>query len=209
MDFECLHRAPPLKNEYFGVRLLVRTTRPQIRIDANYSDRYVDLVAEGFDVAIRLGVLKDSTNIATLIAPSQTALYAAPGYLLSHGTPSHPHDLSSHACLWFTSHPSWPEWILLNAHTRCAVKPSGPMTADNSEALLSAAIDGLGIVMTPDWLAGPAVEAGRLVRILMDWHGVANGGIHAVMPPGRLVPAKTRVFVEHISSIIRTAWSRD
>lgn len=89
---------------------------PQIRIDAVYSDPYVDLVSEGFDVAIRLGILKDNSNTAMLMAPSQTALYAAPGYLLSHGTPLHLDDLSSHACLRFTSHDSWPEWVLLNTH---------------------------------------------------------------------------------------------
>ncbi len=182
---------------------------PQIRVDAAFSDRFVDLVAEGFDVVIRLGALKDSTNTATWIAPSETALFASPGYLRAHGVPSHPEDLSSHACLGFTSHASWPEWILVSKDSQRAIKPSGPMTADNSEALLAAAIEGLGIVLTPDWLAGPAVKSGSLVRILQGWQGVANGGIHAVMPPGRLVPAKTRVFVEHISTTIRTAWSRD
>lgn len=180
---------------------------PQIRIDAVFSDRYVDLVAEGFDVAIRVGPQRDSTLTAKYIAPFKSALFASPGYLASHGLPQTPSDLVDHSCLGFTSHKSWPEWVLTKDGERAALKPSGPLITDNSEALLYAATQGLGIIMSPDWLAGPDVKAGNLVEVLPGWEGSGTGGVYAIMPPGRLVPAKTRIFVDEVNTKIRAAWA--
>ncbi|WP_411561626.1 LysR substrate-binding domain-containing protein [Pseudomonas shirazensis] len=180
---------------------------PQIRIDAVFSDRYVDLVAEGFDVAIRVGPQRDSTLTAKYIAPFKSALFASPGYLASHGCPQTPDELTNHSCLGFTSHESWPEWVLTKDGQRASVKPAGPLVTDNSEALLLAACEGLGIILSPDWLAGPAVKAGDLREVLPGWQGSGTGAVYAIMPPGRLVPAKTRVFVDEVSAKIQAAWA--
>lgn len=176
---------------------------PNIRMDARFSDRYVDVVAEGFDVAIRVGVLRDSTLIARQIASFRTLLYAAPSYLAAHGEPQDPGDLEQHACLSFIHHASWPDWILKSDGQQRTVRPAGALSADNSESLLQAAIAGAGIVLTPDWLASSAVREGALVQILSEWQGWGAGGIYAVMPPGRLIPAKTRLFVDDISAAIQ------
>ena len=181
---------------------------PKIRLDARFADRYVDVVAEGFDVAIRAGVLRDSTLIARRIAPFRNRLYASPGYLAAHGEPDMPEALDAHACLGFTSHGSWPDWLLTHQGTRRTVRPSGPLVSDSSEALLEAAIAGVGIILTPDWLAGPAVSTGALVEVLPAWQGLEEGGIYAVMPPGRLVPTKTRVFIDQITRAIQAGWTQ-
>jgi DNA-binding transcriptional LysR family regulator len=180
---------------------------PQIRVDARLTDRYVDLVAEGFDVAIRVGELKDSALTARRIASYRYALLAAPVYLKQHGEPKSPAELADHACLGFTSHESWPDWPLKKNGSRRTVRPAGPLISDNSELVLLAAIQGSGIALLPDWLAGPAMRDGRLVEVLPGWAGKDDSGIYAIMPPGRLVPSKTRSFVDEIAQSIEKAWS--
>jgi DNA-binding transcriptional LysR family regulator len=179
----------------------------QIRIDARLTDRYVDLVTEGFDVAIRIGVLKDSALTARKIASYRNVLVASPAYLAMHGEPRSPAELADHACLGFTSHASWPDWPLKKDGLRETVRPTGPLIADNSEVLLLAAIEGAGILLTADWLAGPAMREGKLAEVLRGWAGKTDGGVYAVMPPGRLVPSKTRIFVDDIAQSIKQAWS--
>jgi DNA-binding transcriptional LysR family regulator len=180
---------------------------PDIRIEARFADRYVDIVAEGFDVAIRLGVLQDSSLIARQIATFQNLLYASPKYLKTHGQPEVPKDLEAHSCLGFTNHTSWPDWNLTCRESHTIVRPYGPLVADNAETLLHSAIAGTGVILTPDWLAATAVNEGLLVQILPGWRGSKEGGIYAVMPPGRLTPAKTRVFIEEITHSIQSTWS--
>lgn len=179
---------------------------PKIRVDARFADRYVDVVAEGFDVAIRVGVMRDSSLVARLIAPFRNLLYASPAYLEKHGEPENPECLVSHACLGFSNHSSWPDWILKQGGQRRTIRPVGQFVADNSESLLLAAIEGAGIILTPDWLASSAVRDGLLMPVLPAWQGSEEGGIYAVMPPGRLVPTKSRVFVDEITKAIQAAW---
>ncbi|MEZ5898554.1 MAG: LysR substrate-binding domain-containing protein [Hyphomicrobiaceae bacterium] len=181
---------------------------PQIRIDARFSDRLVDVVSEGFDVAIRVGVLRDSSLTSRMIASYRNLLVAAPSYIAKHGKPKVPADLAKHACLGFSGHADWPDWRMMKDTKRATVRPTGPLIADNSEVVLMAAIEGAGITFTPDWLAGPEVRAGRLVEVLPGWGGTGLGGIYAVLPPGRLVPTKTRLFVDEIAKAIRSGWAR-
>jgi DNA-binding transcriptional LysR family regulator len=181
---------------------------PQIRIDARFTDRQVDVVAEGYDVAIRVGVLRDSSLTSRKLASYRNILVAAPDYLAAHGKPRTPSDLMKHACLTFTGFAAWPDWPLLKDGKRQTVRPTGPLIADSSEALLLAAIEGAGITFTPDWLAGPAMRAGKLAQVLPGWGGPSNGGVYAILPPGRLVPTKTRIFVDEIANHIRAGWVR-
>ncbi|EJM55005.1 LysR family transcriptional regulator [Pseudomonas sp. GM48] len=181
---------------------------PKIRVDARFADRYVDVVAEGFDVAIRVGVLRDSTLVAKQIAPFRNLLYAAPSYIALHGQPETPEALLDHACLGFSSHSSWPDWVLKKGGQHKTVRPTGPLISDNSESLLQAATEGVGIILTPDWLASSAVRNGELVPVLPQWQSSEVGGIYAVMPPGRLVPTKARVFVDEITRAIQAGWEQ-
>lgn len=187
---------------------LFLSRHPQIRIEARFSDRQVDVVADGFDVAIRVGVLRDSSLSSRKLASYRNLLVAAPSYLVEHRKPRTPDDLKSHACIGFTGLGSWPEWPLTRGGQRKTVRPAGPLIADNSEAVLMAVIAGAGITMTPDWLAGPALRAGKLVEVLPGWSGKGDGGVYAVLPPGRLVPAKTRIFVDEIARAVKAGWAK-
>lgn len=181
---------------------------PHIRIDAHFTDRIVDVIADGFDVAIRVGVLHDSSLTAKRMASYRNILIAAPSYLEAHGRPRRPSDLKDHACLGFPSHPYWPDWMLTKEGQRKTVHPNCSLVADNSEVILMAALEGAGIALLPDWLAGPSVKARKLIQVLPGWTGRGEGGVYAILPPGRLVPTKTRLFVDAISASIKAGWQR-
>lgn len=179
---------------------------PKIKIDVRFSDRIVDLVAENFDVAIRVGALRSSTMKARKIAAFKYILTASPVFIAKYGQPSTPDDLVKFSCLGFTNYSFWPEWKLIKGGIRKTVRPENRFITDNSEAMLSATIDGIGIALAADWLAGPAIRQGKLVEILPGWEGDLGGGIYAIMPPGRLVPTKTRLFVDETTESIRNGW---
>ncbi|WP_258394913.1 LysR family transcriptional regulator [Pseudomonas fluorescens] len=181
---------------------------PNIRVDARYADRHVDVVAEGFDVAIRVGALRDNSLVAHQIAPYRNLLYAAPSYLAAHGQPRTPEELVEFSCLGFTNHSTWPDWVLKQGTQRRTVRPTGPLVSDSSEALLQAAIAGIGIIFMPTWLVAPSVRSGELVQLLPDWQGSEERGVYVVMPPGRLIPSKTRLFVDEITRAILGGWDR-
>lgn len=181
---------------------------PLIRVDVRFSDRLVDVVADGFDVAIRVGVPRDSTLVSRKIASYRSLLVAAPSYLARHGKPKTPDDLAEHACLGFSGHADWPDWLMMKNGKRKTVRPAGPLVADNSEVVLMAAIEGAGITFTPDWLAGPEIRAGRLVEVLPGWSGKSEGGVYAILPPGHLIPTKTRLFVEEVSRSVKAGWGK-
>lgn len=187
-------------------RFLAR--HPNIRIDARFSDHFSDLVAEGVDVAVRVGRMRDSSLTARQIASFRNLLVAAPDYLKENGTPKRPSDLKNHACIGFSGHSAWPDWPLSKGSKEVTIRPQCQFVADNSEAVLSAAIEGAGITFTPDWLAGPAIREGKLVEVLPGWGSKVVGGVYAVLPPGRLVPAKTRLFVDEIATAIKSDWAR-
>ena len=93
--------------------------------------------------------------------------------------------------------------------TRQAVRPNCSLIADNSEVLLMAACEGTGIALLPDWLIGSSIVSGRLAPVLSDWTGEGEGGVYAILPAGRMVPAKVRLFVDHIAGHIRAGWRND
>lgn len=179
------------------------TKYPRIKVDARFNDRFVDIVAEGFDVAIRVGTLGDSSLIAKKIASFKFILVASPDFIARHGKPNTPDDISQYPCLEFTN---WTEWQLIKGKQKRTIRPEGPLIMDNSEAILISALDGAGIAIMADWLAGPVIREGRLVQILPEWQGSIEGGIYSVMPPGKLIPAKTRLFVDEITESIRNGW---
>lgn len=183
-------------------------SHPHIRLDVRFSDRFVDVVAEGFDVAIRVGRIRDSSLTARKIASYRNLLVAAPAYLQAHGKPRTPEDLKKHTCIGFTGYAGWPDWSLSKVGKRKTIRPRGPLAADNSEVVLSVAIAGAGITFTSDWLAGPALREGKLREVLPGWGGKGEGGVYAVLPPGRLVPAKTRLFVDEVARSIKAGWAK-
>ncbi|MDO5613165.1 MAG: LysR substrate-binding domain-containing protein [Paracoccus sp. (in: a-proteobacteria)] len=173
---------------------------PDIRLDLSLSNRRVDLLADGYDLAIRMGQPQDSSLTMRKLGEYRDILVAAPAYIAARGMPDHPRDLTNHACLGFTGNAFWPEWSLTDGRQIHDLRPQGPLVCDSSDALLTAALDGAGILLATDWLAQPALISGRMVRVLPDWQGRTEGAIHALMPPGRMIPAKVQVFLDALTA---------
>ncbi|MCS3430290.1 LysR family transcriptional regulator [Klebsiella sp. BIGb0407] len=196
----------------FGRRWLVPRLRsfirryPDIHLDIRFSDRQVDIMAEGFDMVIGAGKLTDSTLVSRGLARFRYQLFASPDYIRIHGIPDYPDLLLSHSCLGYVNHADWPDWVLSNGSQKSIIRPRGPLQSDNVEALLQAATDGLGIALIPAWLTREEIGRGNLVHILPEWQSIEEGSLHALMPPGKLIPAKTRAFIEFIVDSIESDW---
>jgi DNA-binding transcriptional LysR family regulator len=164
----------------------------------------VDLVAEGFDVALRPGVMRDDATLAARrIATFSNALYASPKYLAEHGTPPAPEALMEHEGLRVRSRDGEPmPWRLQRAGAHWEGVPPGRATANSPELLLRMALSGAGIAVVSEHFAVRYVASGELIRVLPDWN-VASVDLWAVFPGRRLMPAKTRAFldtlIEHFS----------
>ena len=180
---------------------------PGVSVVLEHADRYVDLGAEGFDVAVRLGALDDSRLIARKLAHHRRLICASPNYLAARGVPRTPGDLKSHSCLRFSRLASHPEWRFKRGDQITSVEVSGPLTADDAQSLVEASIRGAGIVMCSDWLTSKERTDGRLRVVLQDWTIEGEGAIYVVRPPGRFTPSKTRAFVDWISAeFLHPAW---
>ena len=164
---------------------------PQLRIHAAYSDRFVDLIGEGFDAAVRLGYLPDSNLVARRIAPMRAKLVASPAYLEAHGTPRTPEDLPNHEALMQGTE----TWRLARNGKTIGVHVHGRFKADNGAALAAAALAGLGIAALPDFLIDAPIAAGALVPLLNDFPP-PEAGLYVVRPPGDYPPRKVRALID-------------
>jgi DNA-binding transcriptional LysR family regulator len=172
---------------------------PAVSIDLGLADRFVDLIEEGWDLAIRIGRLKDSSLVARRLAPCRTVVCAAPSYLKEHGTPQSLEDLARHNCLGYTL----PSAVGANRWTfgsdgEIVVPVQGNLRANNGDALLSAAVAGQGLIYQPTFIVGDSLRQGALVPVL-GGYPTNEFGIHAVLPSGRQAPAKVRTFVEFLA----------
>ncbi|CAN5349873.1 LysR family transcriptional regulator [soil metagenome] len=167
---------------------------PRLEIDAEASDRYVDLIGERFDAAIRIGTLKDSSLVARRIAPVHAVILASPDYLAANGTPETPPDLARHACLLYTG-TSTPDWTFRVGKRTVSVRPTGRLRTDSGETLLAWAKAGLGIVLLPTFIASEAIRDGSLVPLLWDYP-MQEHALYVVRPPGAYVPGKVRVLID-------------
>ena len=192
MSFGFLHLAPALP-EFFR-------EHPEVSADVTMSDRFVDLIDEGFDIAVRIGVLEDSALIARRLAPIRLAICASPAYLAAHGTPLVPDDLKSHECLTNSNLPSSREWRLRSPDGHpLTVEVSGRLSCNNGDALRVAAVEGMGVIIMPTFIIGEDVKAGRLVRLLQDYVP-ADIALYAVYPPTRHLSPKVRAFVDFLAA---------
>jgi DNA-binding transcriptional LysR family regulator len=168
-----------------------------LEIDASYSDRVVDIVEEGFDLAIRVGRLPESSLVAKKIAPTSGCIVASPTYLARKGTPKRPQDLRAHECLIY-AYQAGSAWRLHRARAEEVVHVRGRVTANNGEALIAAAVAGLGITGGPDFMVAGHLRDGRLVRVLPDW-SMGEGAVWAVYPTRRHLSGKVRSLVEFLA----------
>lgn len=171
---------------------------PHVSLVADFSDRFVDIIAEGFDAAIRIGELNDNRLIARKLSDHRRILCASPDYLARHGHPATPHELANHDCLRFTGFTTFPEWRLFNGARQERVAVKGALTSNDGESLLAAAREGLGILGAGEWLMSRDLAEGRLVRVLPEWQLDGQGGIYLVRPSAKFSPATTLAFKEWI-----------
>ena len=168
---------------------------PQVRVDADFTNRMVDIVHEGFDLAIRVGTLQDSALNARPLGALSYGLFAAPGYLREHGTPAQPDELSAHAVLAFTGGSHIANWELTRdgLTQRPALHPR--LRANNVFAVRDAAAEGLGIAQVPLVVARSLQAQGRLVPVLADWT-LPSVPVHAVFASARYLTPKVRAFID-------------
>lgn len=177
-------------------------TFPEVEVDLLATDRLVDLVGEGFDVAVRAGVLQDSSLIARKLMQAPQIAVAAPAYLAEHGKPTRPAQLSAHDCLGFlaATRDTWqlrgPEDKKRRVSVRSRLRVSDVVLAHR------AAVSGLTIALVPALLAQPDLQAGRLVRVMPEWSRRGDW-MAAVYPSNRHLSAKVRSFIDHVVAGVR------
>ena len=191
LSFGLLHLSPAL-NEFLA-------RHPELSLDLDLDDRTVNMMVEGVDLAIRIGRLNDSTLVARRLAPIRTLVCASPAYLEKHGTPEHPAQLSEHQGLSYSNIPEgqfWqfqqPDGSWLTAHPRIR------MRADNGDILLQAAIDGLGIAISPSFIAFKAVAQGLLQPLLQDFPRHEEAA-YAIYPAQQHLPRRVRVLIDFLA----------
>jgi DNA-binding transcriptional LysR family regulator len=184
---------------------------PSVIVDLGLADRYVDLIDEGWDLAIRIGRLQDSSLVARRLAPCRIVVCGAKSYFERHGIPLAPEDLAGHNCLGYTlpTAASASRWIF-GRDGATVVPVSGNLRANNGDALLAAAITGQGIIYQPTFLVGDSLRDGSLIRILPEWE-IPELGVYAVLPSGRHAPAKVRVVIDFLAARFAPVpdWDRD
>jgi DNA-binding transcriptional LysR family regulator len=179
---------------------------PDIRIDATLTDTTVDLIETGTDIAIRIGALSNSTLIAKRLAPHWRVLVASPHYLRNRAPLVEPEDILQHDCLLFSLQPN-DTWYFTHPDRRHAppveVKINARLRMNDSEALLGAAVCGLGVSLLPNWLVNDCIRKGKLVKLLPEWTSCITTGperaIWGVYPPKKIVSPKVRSFLNFFS----------
>lgn len=174
---------------------------PGIEIELALSDARVDIVAEGFDVALRIADLPDSSLRARRLCSIASRIVAAPAYLERHGTPRHPGELGAHRLLGYTN-VTGPWRFRGPGGAEVAVRAEGPLAANSGDALMPALIAGIGIARLPDFILGDTVADGRLVEILPEWRP-APVGLHLLTPPSPLRPARVEALIAFLSERLR------
>lgn len=182
---------------------------PGIEIEIVMTDRVVNLVEDRIDVAIRLGTLDSSSLVARRLAPHHRRLCASPAYLAEHGEPQVPADLARHRCLTFSYGSADRTWRFARDGREESIRVRGPLRANDSETLKSAALAGLGLLLMPTWLVGRELADGALRPVLPGWSaevgrgsaGVrTDAGVFALYLPDRRGSAKVRAFVDFLAA---------
>lgn len=193
----------------FGIRHLVDVlsdfsdSYPDVTIDLHLTDRFVDLLEEGVDVAIRIGTLSDSALVARRIATTSVPICASPDYLAAHPAPERPEDLAEHRCIIDTNFRDRDQWPFVVDGTETKVRVGGRFFVNSASAARALALKGQGITLCPGYEVGPDLASGALVPLLADFQS-HELGIFAIYPENRHLSAKVRVFVDHIVRQIKT-----
>lgn len=170
---------------------------PELTIELVLSDAFVDIVGEGFDLAIRIADLQDSSLVARRLASNHRVLCATPSYLAARGAPATIVDLQRHRLLTHNAD----QWRLEGPDGPAAVRVTSPLRTNSSEVVREAVLAGAGIALRSTWDVGPELRSGRLVQVLPGWGGSRRVAIHAVYPSRRHLAQKVRVFIDHLAAL--------
>ena len=175
---------------------------PGVRVELGLSDAQLNLFDGGWDLAIRIGKLTDSSLRSRRLGDSRMRVCASPAYLQRHGQPRRVAELAGHNCLSYTLSPTQDRqhWAF-GARGELRVPVGGNLLANNGEALLAAALKGQGILYQPHFIVGEALAAGQLLELELDKPPVQLGGIHVLYPPDRHPPAKLRVMIDYLAEV--------
>jgi len=192
MSFGILHVAPLLP-EFFK-------TYPEVSIDLRLSDAQMDLIAEGFDAAIRIASLPDSSLLVRKLCSMPVYLLAAPAYVKKHGRPKHPKDLAAHRGIGYAAQRGQETWRFRKKTGESVVaRPEGQLRVNNGDAMLPSLIAGLGIGVLPEFIARDALAAKQLEIILPEW-SLPQSGVYWVTPPGGPKPKRVEVLAKYIAA---------
>ncbi len=173
---------------------------PDISVDLHLSDELIDLVGGGYDCALRIGALPDSSLTARRLRPIRRHLVASPDYIRQRGAPTHPSQLNRHACLGYAYLPNAELWRFVNAAgEEVAVRPHGPLRANNADALTAALCAGLGVAPQPDFIYWRDLAAGKLVPVMTDWTPPPIA-LHLVAPGGGPRPARVAALMDFLAA---------
>jgi DNA-binding transcriptional LysR family regulator len=197
----------------FGRRVLVPLVlrymqeHAQLQVDLSFDDRYVNLVEQGIDLAVRMGRLADSSLGARYLGSNPWMLAGAPAYLARHGRPQSVAALAQHACLVYSSVQGDARWLFHGPGGDESVPVKGALRSNNLSAVLAACRAGMGLAVLPWYVAGESVADGSIEPLLSD-HGLPSQEMHAVFPSPKLVPQKVTAFIAWLQQQLRGDWWR-
>ena len=176
---------------------------PEVRFDVSFNDRTVNLVDEGFDLAVRIGKPADSSMMARKLCDIRVITVAAPAYIAKFGAPQRPGDLADHVCIIDTNFRDPMDWPFTEADGGVETVPvAGRLQFSNGEACLLAAIAGFGMARVPSFIAGPCIRDGKLQVVLEEYESEPHG-LYAVYPPARHLAVKVRTFIDFLVNCFR------
>jgi len=197
MSFGIAHLGPALP-EFFALY-------PQVSVELSLSDQLVDIVEEGFDLALRISALEDSSLLARRLCPVRVMLVGAPAYFDQHGRPSHPKDLTRMSGMFYTNSKTKGVWRFEHAeHGQYSVSVPSPLRVNNADILRPSLLAGLGLAMQPDFLASQDVKNGLLEEVLADW-APPPVALHLVTPPSTIRPARVEVLIAFLAKKMAVA----
>ncbi len=200
MSFGVAHLAPLLPALLYHL--------PHIRVDLHLSDAQIDLVGDGFDLAIRVAIMEDSTLRVRRICAVRRILVGSPSYFAASGHPTHPRDLEHHRCLAYTYLPTPDRWRFHNAAGEMVtVTPAGPLRVNNADAIAPSLLAGVGLAVQPEFIAWRDLAEGRLERTMTEW-SMADADLNIVTPPGGLRPPRVTAVIEFLAGrLARAPWA--
>jgi DNA-binding transcriptional LysR family regulator len=184
---------------------------PEIAIDLHLTDAQTDLIGGGFDAALRIAVMEDSSLVARLIMPVRRFVVASPTYIARYGRPQHPHELGAHQCLTYANRAKRDIWRFIHRKTgeECLITPTGPLRGTSVEALLPTILEGLAISELPEFIATQYFAEKQLEPILTNWR-LQEGGLYFVTPAARARPAKVSLLADFlIAKLTDAGWSAE